>query len=124
MSVSQQLAAVLVNLEAEDVTVVTVNTQDHGMKAAGPPTLRRPLHSLRQLINAWRGWGPVAVGPHPRHGCGLCREERHVTRELPRKPARLVRPPASPSRHSTRTSGRAEVGNTMYTIDYCGIEMT
>jgi hypothetical protein len=37
MSVSQQLAAVLVNLEAEDVAVVNVNTHDHGMKAAGPP---------------------------------------------------------------------------------------
>jgi hypothetical protein len=36
MSVSQQLAAALVELEAEDVTVVTVDTQDHSMKAALP----------------------------------------------------------------------------------------
>jgi hypothetical protein len=39
MSVSQQLAAVLVELEAEDVAVVTVDARDHGrdhgMKACG-----------------------------------------------------------------------------------------
>jgi hypothetical protein len=37
MSVSQQLAAALVELEVEDVAVVNGDTQDHSMKAAGPP---------------------------------------------------------------------------------------
>jgi hypothetical protein len=37
MSVSQQLAAALVELEAEDVAVVNGDTQDHSMKAALPP---------------------------------------------------------------------------------------
>jgi hypothetical protein len=36
MSVSQQLAAALVELETEDVAVVNVNAQDHGMKVATP----------------------------------------------------------------------------------------
>jgi hypothetical protein len=35
MSVSQQLAAALVELEAEDVAVVTADAWDHGMKVAG-----------------------------------------------------------------------------------------
>jgi hypothetical protein len=35
MSVSQQLAAALVELEAEDVAVVNVDAQNHGMKVAG-----------------------------------------------------------------------------------------
>lgn len=36
MSVSQRLAAALVDLEVEDVAVVTIDPQDHGMKAAIP----------------------------------------------------------------------------------------
>jgi uncharacterized protein YgbK (DUF1537 family) len=36
MSVSQQLAAALVELEAEDVAVVDVDAQNHGMKVAQP----------------------------------------------------------------------------------------
>jgi hypothetical protein len=37
MSVSQQLAAALVELEAEDIAVVNVDARDHGMKVAGSP---------------------------------------------------------------------------------------
>ncbi|MBV9729134.1 MAG: hypothetical protein JO309_06955 [Pseudonocardiales bacterium] len=36
MSVSQQLAAALVDLDAEDITVVNIDAQDYGLKVAGP----------------------------------------------------------------------------------------